>query len=133
MLIKHKLLTDSNLNTYVDVNEGIENRLIKYIKTSNNLIDFINKVKTKRYTYNKISRMLIHILLGFKKEDNKDYTSNKILGFNLKGQKYLNTLDIKIKQDKFIKDFEIRSSIIYDMLNNSNSYLFEIKNKPIKN
>ena len=130
-LLKIKILTDSHLDEYVDVNEGIENRLIKYIKESNNLEEFINKVKTKRYSYNKISRMLLHILLGFKKEDNKEYHSIKVLGFNSNGQKYLNSLKINIKQDKYIKNQEINNAIIYDILANTNTYEFELKNIPI--
>ena len=131
-ILKAKILTDTHLNEYVDVNEGVENRLLKYITEVNNLKDFIEKVKTKRYSYNKINRMLLHILLGFKKEDNKDYQSIRILGFNDRGKKYLNNLDIKIKEDKFVKNFELNSSRIYDILTNSNTYNYEIKNIPIK-
>ena len=131
-ILKTKILTDHHLNEYVDVNEGIENRLIKYINEANNLKDFIELIKTKRYSYNKISRMLLHILLGFKKEDNKTYQSIRILGFNNKGKEYLNSLKLKNKEDKFIKNFELNASKIYDLLTNSNTYDFEIKNIPIQ-
>lgn len=130
-MLKVKILTDTHLEEYVDVNEGIENRIIKCINESNSLEELINNIKTKRYSYNKISRMLLHILLGFKKEDNKDYNSIKVLGFNKSGKEYLNKLKLDIKQDKFIKDFELKVSKIYDTLNNTNTYEFEIKNIPI--
>ena len=130
-MLKLKILTDTHLDEYVDVNEGIENRIIKCINESNSLEELINNIKTKRYSYNKISRMLLHIFLGFKKEDNKDYNSIKILGFNKNGKEYLNKLKLDIKQDKFIKDFELNVSKIYDTLNSTNTYEFEIKNIPI--
>ena len=117
-LLKHKILTDHHLDEYVDVNEGIENRLIKYINESNTLEEFIEKVKTKRYSYNKIKRMLLHILLGFQKVDNKEYEHYKVLGFNTIGKNYLNENKINIKEDKFVKTFEINTSKIYDLLTN---------------
>ena len=131
-LLKNKILTDSHLNEYVDVNEGIENRLIKYIDEANNLKDFIELIKTKRYSYNKISRMLLHIVLGFKKEDNIDTLSVKILGFNDKGKEYLKKNKFKFEENKIIKNLELNYSKIYDLLTNSNTYEFEIKNIPVK-
>ena len=59
------------------VNEGIstllknkDTKIKKYINKSNNINELILNIKTKRYTYNKISRMLNHILIGFTKENN---------------------------------------------------------------
>ena len=64
--LKYKVIEEeSNLNKYQTVDEGIENRLIKNINTSSNYDQLISKIKTKRYTYNKISRMLLHILTDF--------------------------------------------------------------------
>ena len=131
-LLKNKILTDTHLDEYVDVNEGIENRLTKYINEANNLKDYIELIKTKRYSYNKINRMLLHIVLGFKKDENIDTLSIKILGFNENGKKYLNNLKINIQDNKFIKNIELKYSLIYDLLTNSNTYQFEIKNIPIK-
>ena len=131
-ILKIKILTDAHLNEYEDVYEGIENRLIKYINEANNIEEFINLIKTKRYSYNKISRMLIHILLGFKKIDNKDLLSLRILGFNNKGKKYIKDNNIINIINKDIKNFELKSSKIYDILTNSNTYNFEIRNIPIQ-
>ena len=95
-LLKYKLITDkSNLDKYLTVDEGIENRIIKYINKSNSWNELVTNTKTKRYTYNKINRMLIHILLGITKEDNNKEIYLRILGFNQNGRKYLN----KIKKD----------------------------------
>ena len=137
-LIKYKINTDTHLNEYLDVDEGIEYRLKELINKSNSLDEFINLVKTKRYTYNKINRMLIHILLSLKKEDAKNNLSYiKILGFNKKGQKYINSIKdiinipITTNKDSIQYYFELQSSIIYDLINNTNTKDFELKNKPI--
>ena len=54
--------------------------------------DLISKIKSKRYTYNKIQRTLNMILCNFTKDDAKSYKKIsyiRILGFNIKGRKYL--------------------------------------------
>ena len=129
-LLKNKILTDKHLNEYIDVNEGIEHRLIKYINDVDNLSDYIKLVNTKRYSYNKINRMLLHIVLGLRKDENIDTLSIKILGFNSKGKEYLNTIELG-KEDKQIKNIELRCSLIYDTLTNQNTYINELKNIPI--
>ncbi len=136
-ILKIKILTDPNLDTYLDVDEGIEHRLKKIILKVNTYQELVEEVKTKRYTYNKINRMFIHILLGLKKIDNNpplDYI--KILGFNSKGKEYLNSLKNlnippTINKESIIYEYELKASIIYDILTNSNTYNFERTNKPI--
>ena len=98
-LLKYKILTEKDLSIYQTVDEGIENRLKKYITTSKTLDEFILKVKTKRYTYNKLNRMFNHIICNFTKEealrlDELEYI--RVLGFSYKGQDYLNEIKKKI-------------------------------------
>ena len=136
--LKYAIL-NTNLNSILDVDEGLDNRILSSIKESSNLNELILKIKTKRYTYNRINRMLTHILLGILKEDADlkiDYL--KILGFNTKGKNYLNQIkkDLKLplynnKIESKIKDYELKSSQIYDLINNTNTYEYEIKNKPL--
>jgi len=138
--IKYKIITEHDLSIYLDVDEGIDNRLKKVINECNNIDELIEKTKSKRYTYNKIRRMLIHILIGFTKEDNNKLTFDyiKVLGFNNNGKKYLN----KIKKDTSVpfipnKDsltykYELNATLIYDMITNNKNIDFEISNKPIK-
>lgn len=129
------------LNTYLTVDEGIENRILKSIYKSNNQEELINHIKTKRYTYNKINRMLTHILLNIKKEDNNKEIYLRILGFNQKGRTYLNQIkkqiDIPIytnykpNQNKIL-DIEFKSTYIYSLLTNDKTLIEkEYKNKPI--
>lgn len=136
--IKYKIITDNDLGKYLTVDEGIENRLKEKIITSNNLDELIKSVKTKRYTYNKISRMLIHILIGVPKDINKlariEYI--KILGFNKKGQAYLhnlNDLDVSLvpMPNTITYKYEMLASLVYSLISKNKIISFEKSNKPI--
>ncbi|MBE6155171.1 MAG: nucleotidyltransferase family protein [Firmicutes bacterium] len=137
-ILKSTILTNTHLNEILDVEEGIEFRLKEAALKTNNLEDFINYVKTKRYTYNKINRMLIHILLGIKKIHAKteiDYL--RILGLNKRGRDYLNSIkkdldiSVNINKSSVIYNYEIKASTIYDLLTSQNTYEEELNNKPI--
>ena len=140
-LIKHKIITDDNLADYETVDEGLDNKLKKVINDVNSIDELIDAIKTKRYTYNRLNRMLIHILLGIKKNDNKqpiEYV--RLLGFNNKGKEYINSIkkDINIPLitkyrdlDSKIKDYEDKAASIYKLLTNDDVLLFENNNKPI--
>ncbi len=137
--IKYKILTDLDLSRYLTVDEGIENRLKEKIMEANTIEDLIKSVKTKRYTYNKISRMLVHILIGLPKEINKlaslEYI--KILGFNKKGRAYLHDLkeDLEISlvpiPNSFQYKYELISSQVYSLISQNNILVYEKSNKPI--
>jgi len=143
-LLKYKIITDNDLSIYLTVDEGIENRLKKVINECNNIEELINKIKTKRYTYNRINRMFIHILIGLTKKDKLKINKNeyiRILGFNKIGKKYINSIkkdtNIPIVSslkniNSIIKDYEIKAYKIYSILVNENILLFEQSNKPIQ-
>ena len=131
----------THLNEYLMVDEGIENRILKSINISHNFNDLIMNIKTKRYTYNKINRMLIAILLNIKKEDNFKDTYIRILGFNTTGKNYLNMNKKNINIPIYTNykpnlsntfDIEYRSTFIYSLITNNLSLIEkEYKNKPI--
>lgn len=98
--LKYKISSDNDLDKYQDVDEGLSVRIKKAINKSNSLDELIKNIKTKRYTYNKISRMLNHILCSFTKEENKQVKKLeyiRILGFSENGKKYLNEIKSEIK------------------------------------
>ena len=114
-LLKYKILTEKDLSIYQTVDEGIENRLKKYIINSRSLDEFILKIKTKRYTYNKLNRMFNHIICNFTKEEaNKfeDIEYIRVLGFSYNGRSYLN----QIKKDINIPIVSRFASIKTEML-----------------
>ena len=140
--LKYKINSESDLEKYLDVDEGLSSRIRNSIGKSNSLEELIQNIKTKRYTYNKISRMLNHILCSFTKDERnqvKTIEYIRILGFDEVGQKHLNSIkddiDIKIlnKFDTSYKALEIekRVSSIYSMIM-SNIMNKEIKNIPVK-
>ena len=143
-ILKYKIISEDNLDKYLSVDEGIDSRLKKVINEVNSVEELINKVKTKRYTYNRLMRMLIHILIGLTKEDKEIIKNNeyiRILGLNEKGQDYLNKIkkDINLPLtskitniDSKIKDYEIKAANIYSLLTNENVLEFEYSNRPIK-
>jgi predicted nucleotidyltransferase len=140
-LLKHKILTDDNLSRYETVDEGLDNKLKKVINSVNSIDELIEAIKSKRYTYNRLNRMLIHILLGIRKDDNKkpiEYI--RLLGFNNKGKEYINNIkkDIEIPLitkyrdlDDKAKDYEDIAAAIYKQLTNDDVLSFETNNKPI--
>ncbi len=135
-LLKYKIISENDLSIYQTVDEGIDKLLKKVIIRCKNYNELIEKVKSKRYTYNKISRMLLHILVGFTKDDAKKFkTINyiRILGFNDKGQNYLKKIkkdvDIpilsKFERNNEMLNFELKSTIIYSIPTNDDKLILE--------
>ena len=141
-LLKYKIITDNDLNNYQTTNIKYINKLKKEVLNSNNVDELIKNIKSKNDTYNKISRMLLHILVGFTKEQAnsfKNISYIRILGFNSKGKDYLNKIkkdiDIpiisKIKRDKDpMLEFEIYTTKIYNLTSNDDLYKLEFSNHP---
>lgn len=137
-LLKTKILSTPHLENFLTVDEGIESRLVSGMIESEDFATFMQKVKTKRYTYNKINRMCIHILLGIQKSENiKELSYIRILGFTRRGKEYIHSIkkdfSISTQVDKTSIQYktEIKAALIYDLLHNTHTYDFEIKNKPI--
>jgi len=140
--LKYKILSENNLEKYLDVDEGLSTRIKDSIYKSNKLDELINNIKTKRYTYNKINRMLNHILCSLTKEEvklYKDIEYIRILGFTKNGQDYLNSIKKEIEIPILNKydtnkykslDIEKRVSDIYSIIYEDITK-DEIKNKPI--
>lgn len=133
-LLKYQILNNiNNLDKFLTVDEGIDNRIKKYIKNSNNWDELVNNIKTKRYTYNKINRMLMHILFNLTKEESKDIVIDyvRVLGFNSKGRSYLN----KIKKNKdinIVTNYKDGISKLFDLENRVNNiYAIIVDNKLI--
>ncbi|MBQ6820159.1 MAG: nucleotidyltransferase [Clostridium sp.] len=142
--IKYRLLINCiNFNNLFEAKEGIDNKILKEIYYSTSLEDLIFRVKSKRYTYTKISRLLMQIFLAFdsysfselSKEEN---LYSRILGFNdtgrlvLKEMKKHSSIPIITKIGKNnsnpLLNLDIQSTKAYSLLNNNvnplGDYLF---------
>ena len=143
-LLKYKLINEINeLDKYLDVVEGIDKKIKKVIMNVNSYQELLEKTKSKRFTYNKLNRMFLHILLNLKKEDSKKpITYIRILGFNQKGRLYLknikNHLSISLITnykdiDDFVLKFELKATIIYlEIINRPDLIKEELISIPIK-
>ncbi|MBQ3037955.1 MAG: nucleotidyltransferase [Clostridia bacterium] len=79
-----------------DVTEGLENRLINSAYECSGFHGLCKKIKTKRYTYTKLSRILVSVLLYQTKELSKSAPGYvRVLGMNSVGMDILS--DIKKK------------------------------------
>lgn len=94
--LKYQIMTHyDHLEIFQTVDEGMSTRIKKAIVKANNYQELIQLLKTKRYTYNRIQRMLTHILCNFTKEEAKEMRQPeyiRILGFSDLGKKYLNQI-----------------------------------------
>ncbi len=77
----------SEISEYADITEGLENRILN--TEFNSIDELITKTKTKRYTYSKLQKAILHIILGITKKDQQaDPKYIRVLGFR-KDKKYL--------------------------------------------
>lgn len=81
------------LASFAEVTEGIENLIYEAAIKSETFEEFMTHVKSKRYTWTRIQRMLTHIYTGFTWDSLKSHpnpTYLRVLGMTSEGQKYLN-------------------------------------------
>ncbi len=143
-LLKYKLINEINeLDSYLDVDEGIDKRIKKIIFKVNSYQELIDSIKTKRYTYTRLNRMFLHILLNLKKE-NMPYSIDyiRVLGFTSRGRNYLRTIknqiDIPIvthykDNDDPVLKFELKATILYlYIINKEDLITEELKSIPIR-
>ena len=133
-LLKYEILSSDNLKEYLGVNEGIENKLKKEIIYSKDLNEFILRVKSKRYSYNNISRMLLHIVCKIKKEDNDlNLKYIRVLGLSDNGKEILKESKKNINMPiitKYKKEYnklfknDYKANLIYSLITN-----YDIKNE----
>ena len=123
---------------FVKAFDLLENRLKKFILESNSLDDFIGKVKCKRYTYNRIKRICVHILCGLEKNYGLHNEYIRVLGFNSYGQRYLSSVKKKLKLPIIysykenispIFDLEYVSTCIYDYSLGKSEYTIGVQKK----
>ena len=132
-LLKYQLERSSveELRMIYQMDEGIEYRFKKILPQANSFHDFIQLLKNKRWTWARLQRLCLYVLLGItKKQMEKHFESIRepkevtVLGFNEKGREYLKTL--RGEETLFITNYA-DSSIeaqkkfdnIYDIMNPS--------------
>ena len=132
-LLKYQLERSSveELRMIYQMDEGIEYRFKKILPQANSFHDFIQLLKNKRWTWARLQRLCLYVLLGItKKQMEKHFESIRkpkevtVLGFSGMGRKYLKKL--REEETLFITNYA-DSSIeaqkkfdnIYDIMNPS--------------
>ncbi|MGI6587637.1 MAG: nucleotidyltransferase [Peptococcia bacterium] len=91
--------TKKELQQIVDISEGLENRILQTAHQVTNLQDFLTHLKTKRFTYTRLQRFLIHLFINYTKEQERCLQNGppylRLLGFSPHGQELLKKIKKK--------------------------------------
>lgn len=83
--------TPEQLSAIIEMREGLENRLFTAAQQTDSLDELCAAVKSKRYTYTRIQRTLIHLLLNMTAQwPEPQYL--RVLGFTATGRRILKEL-----------------------------------------
>lgn len=138
--ILDKIYMCDDLVSYCDVSNELANKIAKNINDikSDSFEDFILSLKSKNFTYTRISRAIFHVILNHKKKNLEEFKSDEymaaypcLLGFKKGSEKLLSELKLRSKRaivsktggakellnDKEVKIFE--NNIYSDFLYNS--------------
>ena len=132
-LLKYQLERSSveELRMIYQMDEGIEYRFKKFVPQANSFYEFIQLLKNKRWTWARLQRLCIYVLLGITKEQVKQHFETihspkevTVLGFNETGREYLKNL--REEETNFITNYanpalELQKKFdnIYDIMNPS--------------
>lgn len=145
--VKYRILTNCiDFNNLFEVKEGIDNKLLKEIYHSSSYEDLIFRVKSKRYTYTKISRLLSQLFFSldnysFNELIKEENLYARILGFNdtgrliLKEMKKNSAIPIITKVQKNntnpLLELDIQSTKAYSILNDRVNPLSDYLTSPV--
>jgi len=104
-LLRYRILSMSlsQLALIQGVDEGLEHRVKKTIINAKNFQDWMNSLKSKRYTEVRLQRMATHILTNTTKKESNAFTRLstvpylRLLGMTETGQTYLNQIKKRLE------------------------------------
>ena len=110
IIYKLRSMTVKEIANLPDVSEGLEYLIKDASNKTNNLIELINKIKSKRYTQTRVQRILLYALLGITKKDmeisKKIIPYIRVLGCSENGKMLLSQINSKAKVITSFKKFE---------------------------
>lgn len=128
-LLRYQLLSSSpsEINTFYEVEEGLEYRMIDAMRSCDSFESFMKQLKTKRYTWTRLQRACLHVLNKIRKEDmlallDAPPAYIRVLGMTGKGREYLRSVKKSIdlplvttvsKHDFAGLDMEAKTSLVY--------------------
>ncbi|WP_422445916.1 nucleotidyltransferase [Thermoanaerobacterium sp. DL9XJH110] len=129
-----------DMTAFFDVEEGLENRILRAARESGTLEELIAGIKSKRYPATRIQRILIHLLLNIDREIviSRDPLYLRVLGFTEKGLKILK----QIKKESSLpiltrasegKKLDLRARKMFEAdLFSSDIYSLAFKSGPVR-
>ncbi|KYD08131.1 nucleotidyltransferase [Heyndrickxia sporothermodurans] len=126
--LQYRLLSieETDLANIYEIEEGIEHRLKRYAKDAVSFHDFMQRVKTKRYTWTRIQRMCVHILTNTKKSEMLRHHNHieyiRLLGMTERGRMYLSQIKKDIDVPLISKISAISSELLELDIRASNIY-----------
>ena len=132
--LKYKILSTDpiSLRNIYDMGEGLENRILKCVEGAEDLESFIMAIKSKRYTYLRIRRILLNILLNLTKDtfdtlSVDDITFAKVLAIDNKGRSFLRASSHKLNFITRKSDFDsLHASSTDNIINDLTHYSTKI-------
>ena len=130
IIYRLRTMTVEEIKALPDVSEGLEYLIKQAANSCNNIIDLVNKIKSKRYTQTRIQRILVYVLLGIDKKlmenSKKNQSYVRVLGMNENGKKLLSEISRKNPKIKLVV------SVKKFMEKEKNKYLREMMEMDIK-
>ena len=122
ILAKLRYLSDSQLLNVPEVSEGLENRLKNSARQACSLRELLELLKTKRYPYSRLQRLLVHLLL--------ETQSRQIQDFDAAGPLYARVLALNNQGRIALREISRRGSIpiITKTTTALNSHSYQAKN-----
>lgn len=128
--IQHSILTHSTdaLKQIYTMSEGLEYRIKRLCRGGQTFEAMVQALKTKRYTYTHLQRVLMNILLNLTQDEvqSSSVTAARVLGMTPQGQKYLKYLKASYPERQYVTNInqtnrmhfstEIRATQIYNLI-----------------
>ncbi|MBT2687917.1 nucleotidyltransferase [Bacillus sp. ISL-47] len=129
-LLKYRLihLLPEQLETIYEMEEGLEHRFLAAALQAETFQQFMEQIKTKRYTWTRLQRACVHILTNTAKEEMPSEPAKaaylRLLGMSKNGREYLNKhkADLPIplisrvsSQVRNLLHLDIKASRVYAM------------------
>lgn len=94
LLKELRLARPEHLSAIYGMREGLENRLIECARTARTVSELLENVKSRRYPYTALQRLLLYILLDISAEQMSAFDSSgplyaRVLAFNSRGRELL--------------------------------------------
>lgn len=101
---KLRIMSADEISKISGISEGLENRILKSVGDYSKISDICSALKTKRYTYTRIMRILFHILLGITKTHEDMFSPTNF-------DPYIRVLGFRKSAEPLVKELSQKASV----------------------